>query len=215
MSSGSSLISKLKSLIEEGGNKKKVEAYEDVVVGEIEEYVEEEAFYELPTKEIMKIIGKSDISDIDVLCEFISRMNVNKGEESTLLLNVIKQEDATLEECVKILSKFEHSPLCQRTNELFKEDKNLAERDFEHELEELKKENGKLQKEAKETKERKEEKTFFPPVTEKPPDFESDICKAAGMKSGRSKLFSPNPVNTSKRVATTVPKVNDNKRTKQ
>ena len=126
MSSGSSLISKLKSLIEEGCNKKKVEAYEDVVVDEIEEYVEEEVFYELPTNEIMKIIGKSEIGNIDVLCDFISRMNANKGEESTLLLNVIKREDATLEECVKILSKFQHSPLCQRTNELFNEEKKNA-----------------------------------------------------------------------------------------
>ena len=179
MSSGPSLISKLKGLIEEGGNEKKIEAYEEVIVEEIEEYVKKELFYILPTNEIMKIIGKSEIGDVDALCEFISRMNANKGEESTLLLNVIKREDATLEECVKILSKFEHSPLCQRTNELFSEEKNLPERDFEHELVELKKETGKHEKETKETKETKEEETFFPPVTVKPSNFESYIFTAA------------------------------------
>ena len=97
-------------------------------------------------------------------------MLAKKGEESTLLLNVIKREEAVLEECIKILSKFEHSQICKRTSELFNKDKELLERDIEQELEELNKENGKLQKETK---------TYFHPVTEKPFDFESDICETA------------------------------------
>ena len=138
------LISKLRNLIEEGGSKKKVAAYEDVIVEEIEKYVKEESFYELPTKEILKIVEKSEIDDIELLCEFISRMNVKKGERSTLLLNVIKREEATLDECIKILSKFVHSQICQRTSELFKEGEDLPERDFEGEIKELKEENKKL-----------------------------------------------------------------------
>ena len=132
--------------------------------------MKEECFYELPTNEILKIVGKSNFEDLELLYVFIPRMLAMKGEESTLLLNVIKMEEATLEECIKILSKFKHSQICKRTSELFNEDKELLERDFEHELEELKKENGKLQKETK---------AYFPPVTEKPSGFESDICEAA------------------------------------
>ena len=173
MSSSSSLISKLKAHIEKGGNKKKTDAYEEAVVEGIEKFAKEESFYELPTNEILKIIGKSEIEDIKLLCEVVSRMSENKGEESTLLLNVIKSEDATLEECIKILSKFKHSQICRRTSKLFNEDKDLPERDFEDEVEKLKKENEKLQIETKQMK------TYFPPVTEKPPDFESDICVAA------------------------------------
>ena len=40
-----SLISKLKTLVEEGGSKKKIEVCEDVVAEEIEKYVKEEHFY--------------------------------------------------------------------------------------------------------------------------------------------------------------------------
>ena len=171
-----SLISKLKTLVEEGGSKKKIEAYEDVVVEEIEKYVKEESFYELPTNEILKIVVKSEIGDIDVLCELVSRTRSKKRGESTLLLNVIKREEATLEECIKILSTFKQCPICQLTSELFNGDKKMPERDYEHEIEILKKEIEKLQNKTKETEEKK---TCFPPVTEKPSDFESDILKAA------------------------------------
>ena len=129
MRSSSSLISKLKTLIEEGGSKDIIEEYEDVVAEEIEKFVKEESFYELPTNEILKIIGKSEIGDVELLCEVISRMIESKGGESTLLLNVIKIEEATLEECIKILSKFKHSQICQRTSKLFNEDNALPERD--------------------------------------------------------------------------------------
>ena len=79
----------------------------------------------------MKIVEKSEIEDAELLCELVSRMNVSKGEESTLLLNVIKSEEATLEECVKILSKFKRSQICQRMFELFSGDKDLPEKDYE------------------------------------------------------------------------------------
>ena len=51
-----SLISKLKTLIEESGSKERIEAYEDVVAEEIEKYVKEEKFYELQTNKILRII---------------------------------------------------------------------------------------------------------------------------------------------------------------
>ena len=127
-----SLISKLKTLVEEGVSKERIEVCEDAVAEEIEKYIKEDNFYELPTNEIMKIIGKSEIGDIDILCELISIMHVNKGEDSTLLLNVIKREEATLEECIKILSKFEQCQLCQRTSELFKNDKEFPDMDYEY-----------------------------------------------------------------------------------
>ena len=134
---------------------------------------EKRSFTNFQQTKFCKFIGKSDIEDIDVLCELISKIHKNKGKESTLLLNVVKREKATLEECIKILSTFEQCPICQRTCELFKEEKDLPERDFEHENETLKKEIETLKKKTKETK------TYFPPVTEKPSDFESNICEAA------------------------------------
>ena len=93
-----------------------------------------------------------------LICYLISNMNVNKGVESTLLLNVIKKEEATLEECIKILSKFEHCPLCRRMNELCQENRKLPELDYEHEICDLKKEINKI----KNKEEEKGNKTRFP-----------------------------------------------------
>ena len=166
----SCLISKLKTLIREGGSKDEIEKIKDAIAEEIEENVKEESFYELPTNEILEIIGKCEIENLELLCGAISRMRTKKGKESTLLLNVIKREEATLDECIIILSMFKHSQLCKRTSELFNEEKKLPERDFENENEELRKENAKLKMPMK---------TFFPPVTEEPRSFESDIFKAA------------------------------------
>ena len=161
-----SLISKLKTLIEEGGSKDRIEGYEDVIEEEIEKYVKEKSFYELPTNEVLKIVGKSEFEDLELLYEVISRMCECKGEESTLLLNVIKCDEATLEDCVKILSKFKYSQLCRRTSKLFFDEKYLPERDIKRETEVPKNKT-------------KEKKTYFPPVTKKPTDFENDIFKAA------------------------------------
>ena len=134
MNSCSSLISKLKTLIDEDGDKDRMEAYEDAIEEEIEKYVKVESFYKLPTNKILKIFGKGEIRDTELLCEFISRMCEKKGEESILLLNDIKREEATLEECIKILSKFEHSQICKQTSRLFIEDKEMPERDYENEI---------------------------------------------------------------------------------
>ena len=163
MSLSLNLISQLKTLVEEGGSKERIETLEYLAVDSIESFVKEESFFELPTNEVLRIIAKSEIRDIELLNEVISRMLKKKGEESTLLLNVIKIEEATLEECIEILSKFKHSQICRQTSKLFKEEKELPERDYEREINELKKE---LQTKIKQG-------------IVKPSDFESDICKAA------------------------------------
>ena len=82
----SCLISKLKTLIREGGSKDEIEKIKDAIAEEIEENVKEESFYELPTNEILKIIGKSEIEDFKLLYEVIPRISVSKGEWPILLL---------------------------------------------------------------------------------------------------------------------------------
>ena len=152
----SDLISKHKTHTEKDGNDDKtefavvegVEEYENIVE-DIENYVKKESFYELPMKKILEIIGKSDIDDDDLLCEVISKMNAKKRKESTLLLNVIKKEEATLEECIEILSKFEHCPLCQRLGEVFNEYKEMPRIDYKYENGELRE---KIEKTSKQIK---------------------------------------------------------------
>ena len=146
------VIAKLSSILEKKGNRKKIDAYEDVIVESIDEYIEDEAFFSLPTKEITNIIKKCSFDSIDTINKIISSMIESKGDESTLILNAIDFDEATFEDCINIISKFEHSPFCQKTNDLFKESKNLAERDYDFEIKELNIEIDKLNERNKKLK---------------------------------------------------------------
>ena len=119
----------LTALLNEGGSKDKIESYEDLIVADLKDYVERKLLFELPTNEILKIVDKSNIEDVEQICSIVSKMSESKKEESILLLNVIKANETTFEECIKILSKFETSPICRRTSELFDEEGKLPEPD--------------------------------------------------------------------------------------
>jgi hypothetical protein len=85
------------------GDKIKVEAIEEDITESIEEAVEEELFFTLSTKEIIEIIQKSDISNAETYSNIV-RMCETKGNEAALVLIAVEAKDATLEECVKIVS---------------------------------------------------------------------------------------------------------------
>ena len=165
-----SVISKLWTLLNEGGDRVTIDEFKDVVVESIDEAVAEDSFYTLPTNEILTIIQKSGIENVEQLSSIVNKMNERKGEESPLLLNVIDPKNNTFDECIRIISKFTKCPLCKRIGELHNDNRKLPDRDYEHEIEELKKENEEL---------KKSKKTHFEPLTKKPSDFESDIHKAA------------------------------------
>ena len=98
-----SLYSKLKKFLKEGGSEGKVEECENSIIDEIEKHIKDDYFYSLPTEEILKIISKSNIEDVELLCELIYRMSEIKGEDAVLLLNYIKREES-LDVYIKILS---------------------------------------------------------------------------------------------------------------
>ena len=141
---------------------------EEYAAEDIDELIEEYRFYELPTSIILRIIKKSKIRDVALICELVSRMVKSKGEESILLLNVIDRRRTKLDDCIKIISQFNNCPLCKLMGELYMDFKGLPERDYEADIAELKKEIEKLQINA-----------GFPPVKSRPDDFESNICFAA------------------------------------
>ena len=129
-------ISRLTKLISEGKN---VEDFESYVAESIEEFVREDDFYSLPTDEILRIIGKSNIEDTELLCEIISKMSETKKINALLLLGVINPENVTLEECIKVISQFKISPICKRLGRLFVEKAKMPEVDYLHEIKELEK----------------------------------------------------------------------------
>ena len=141
------VISKLTKLINEGGDRVEIDALEDIVVESIDETVAEDSFYTLPTNEILTILQKSSIESIELLSSIVSQMSEKKMDESPLLLNVIDPKEATFDECINTISKFTKCPLCRRIGQLHEDHKKLPNRDYEHEIEELKKENEELKAE--------------------------------------------------------------------
>jgi hypothetical protein len=164
------LIMKLALLLKEDGDKAKVKVVEECIVESIEEVIEEELFFSLPTKEIIKIIKKSDISDAETYSNIISKMSETKGGWASLILNFVEAKEATLEECIKIVSSLKCSPVCIRLGELYREELNKPEIDYEYEIIQLKKEIEKLNK---------QKPAVFKPIPKEPIFFESDIHKAA------------------------------------
>ena len=79
------LISKLTALLNEGGNKDRIEEFEEIIIDELDDYVERKLLFELPTNEILKIVDKSDIESVDQICSIISKMSESKKEEAVLL----------------------------------------------------------------------------------------------------------------------------------
>jgi pyrrolidone-carboxylate peptidase len=154
----------------EKGDKIKTETIEENIAESIEEAIKEELFFSLPTNEIIKIIQKSDISNAKTYFIIISRMCEVKGGEAAIILNAVESKEATLEECIKIVSSLKCSPICVRLGELFTENEMQPEIDYEHEI-------FKLKKEIEELKQQK--RTIFRPVTKKPFDFVKNIHKAA------------------------------------
>ena len=67
------LISKLTTLLNDGENKDQIKVFEEMIVDEIEEYVEQKHFFQLPTNEILKIIDKSDIENIDLIAQLLHK----------------------------------------------------------------------------------------------------------------------------------------------
>ena len=167
------LISSLSTFISENRSEKVIDAVEEIIVDSIDKIAKEETFYELPTDTILRIIGKGKIEDIELLCEVVSMMCENKGDESIQLLKVINPKKATFEECIKVLSSFIRCPICKRTGELFQEYKEMHEIKYENQISEIQKVINKLQSTAVEKQANSQS------APKKSSDIESNLIKAA------------------------------------
>ena len=134
----------------------------------LDEFVEENDFYKLSINEISEIIRKNRTDDVELICNIISKVNEHKNEDETmLLLKVVDPRDVELEECIKILSKFDKLPLCQQTCKKFLENKRRLKIDYKYEIEKRDKEIDELKRKLK----------YSP--TPKPQDFEGYINRAS------------------------------------
>ncbi len=121
------VVSNLNKLINEDANEQAIAAVENILIESIDLIVNEECFYSLPTKNILQIIGKSEIEDEEATAKIVSNMSKYKGEEAPLILNVIKADDMHFNDCISIISSLGQCPLCRRIGELYIKESNLPE----------------------------------------------------------------------------------------
>ena len=152
-----SLLSKLTSLLRDGGSIEQISGCESFIIDSIDVFLKKDDFYELPTNEILYLTRQSNIDNIDTLKEFISKMISIKGNWSTLLLSVIDPKDKTLEECINIIAQFTNCPICKRIEELYRDNEKLVDRDYDYEISILKKEIENLEENLSKTNDLNEE----------------------------------------------------------
>ena len=170
-----------------GPNRKDVvDCLEETLGENIEELSKNKRFFQLPLKNIFSVILRVDFDTVDenenddkfdVLQNIIENTIHSHDEEKEKLL-ILQDIDVTkiplsYEKSHFIFESFQDSPLFQRFHYLHAEKQQLPEIDFEYEQNEKNMKIEALKQTIKELK-----KIDFPPISEKPTDYISDIFLA-------------------------------------
>ena len=120
-----SIIKKILKEIEGENKKDIIKSYEEIIIEDIDEAIQNPLFSQLPVKNLLSIISQVDFTDRDIriLKDAIRIMITNhKNEEATIqLLHQLKKENLpnlNFPECVSIIGCFANSYLCSLLNEL-------------------------------------------------------------------------------------------------
>ena len=179
----------LKKILEEEinrNNEKEItEVLEESLTQNIEELSKNANFFNLPLTNIFSIISKIDFKEIkenDKAIEIIQNIikniiNKHFEEKETILilqnLNLKTFSFSSYEEIFSILELITNCPILVNFCYLYKELNLLPDKDYEFELQQKEIEIEKLKQKINE-----EISNKFPPITEKPKDYEPDIFKA-------------------------------------
>ena len=153
---------------------------EQVLNDNFEETATTLSFFKLPLEIIFSVISKQDFSDvenIDKLIQAFIKNTINaheKEKETIFLLHHLNTKDCyfSLEQCVNILSSFKNVDLCTKLGRAFAEEYKDIDFDFEFQLQQK-------DKEIEELKRKILCELKFPPIKERPVDFQPDIFTAA------------------------------------
>ena len=172
-----------------GRNRKDVvDCLEGKLSENIEELSKNKRFFQLPLKHIFSVISRVDFDTVDenenenvdkfdVLQNIIENTIHLHNEEKEKLL-ILQNIDVTkihlsYEKSHSIFESFQDSPLFHRFHNLYADKQQLPEIDFEYEQNEK---NNKIETLKQTIKELKT--IYFPPISEKPTNYISDIFRA-------------------------------------
>ena len=176
------------------GNKRteKIEKYENLLSERIEKLSQNEDFFNLPLLNILSIISKVDFEKIeekDKIVEIIKTIITGiiskhfEEKETILILQKLNTQTIsfTYEEILSFLESITNCPILVNFCNLYKQQKQTVEQDYDYEFVQKDKEIIKLTQQMHEIilKHPEEKLTnFFESITEKPTDYEPDIFKA-------------------------------------
>ena len=176
----SSYVKKIIDEINGRNRKETIDAIESALSENVEDLLNDDSFFKLPLTNIFSVFSKIDfnyfdesINAFDVLQNIIKNVIKahNEEKETLLLLHYIDTSafSLSLDSIVTIVGLFSNCQILKKLNYLYKESRQIPEKDYEYEL---------LEKD-KEIKEYQEQINInFLPITEKPSNFESNIFRA-------------------------------------
>ena len=135
-----------KSIIEKLNRKEDISTIsDDILIKNITELSKEPGFYSLPFEKISNIVKKVDTDavkePISLLRTLIEKTSEFHDKEAVLLLNDIKignLPQLTINDIISIVSKFIKCELLTKLGELYSEEKNSVEPDYEYIIDEQK-----------------------------------------------------------------------------
>ena len=223
-------VQKLEEEIRGKNRKDVINELEKIISENIEKLSKNEEFYNLPLNNIFSVISKVDfdlIEDNEKIIESIQNIvnNIMKThlieKETVLILQYINTQTITLsfDEIFSILELIKNCPLLVNFCKLYKEQKQLIDRDYDYELEQKDKEIEKLKKEILEikydsTNKIKETKTNTNKETKTNANKEIKTKANKGIKTNITKETKTNTNKETKTNVTKERKTNTNKETK-
>ena len=201
MTNWQTLVDDINNEINGQNREEEILKLENIASKHISNITKEDSFFTIPLKNILSITNKTDFNEceddpIDTIKRIINgTINSHPNERETLyLLHELKRDKLpplTINDCISILESFTNIDICVILGELSKAENKSVEIDYDYEISQLQKQvktlenmNSTLEKQIKsknETISRLGSKSYepiFPPITQKPKRFESDILNA-------------------------------------
>ena len=184
------IVNRYENEIREQNRIDNINNLENILSENIQELSTNQKFFNLPLINIFSVISKANFDEIeeseDKILAIIQNIIKNiiekhsKEKETILILQNINKTSFSYEEILSLLELITNCPILVDFCKLYKEQKQLPEKDYEYEINQKKK--------NKEINHLKQEinKDLFHPITYKPKDFQSNIfaaCKEGKFQS--------------------------------
>ena len=135
-------VKRLLNEINGPNDKEAISSLEQEISDNIEKVLQDQSFFTLPLTNILSIVEKMDlsepadsISNIEKLIKGVIAANPNNDETLFLLKKFnLDESNCSLNDIITILKSFSNVPICVKLGELYLENNQLPDKDYDYEL---------------------------------------------------------------------------------